>query len=66
MGDAALMGSTNQLDHLALVGCRAIARTHAHAAEAKRRDFQTAFSQGALIHVFYLPDCFAHLDTMTK
>jgi hypothetical protein len=34
-GHATVMGVTNQFDHLALVGCRAIARAHAHAAEAK-------------------------------
>ena len=54
------MGGTNQLDHLALVGWRAIGRAHAHAAEAKSRDFESAFSQCALLHVVSLPGSFAH------
>jgi len=66
MGQAVVMGGANQLDHFALVGCRAIGRTHTHAAEAKSRDFQSAFSQHALLHVFSLPSSFAQPDTMTK
>jgi hypothetical protein len=54
MGQAMVMGGANQLDHFALVGCRAIGCTHAHAAEAKDRDFQSAFSQRALLHVVLL------------
>ena len=40
MGHASVVSSANQLDHLAPVGCRAIARAHTHAAEAKSRDFK--------------------------
>jgi hypothetical protein len=52
MGDAEVVGGTNQFDHLALVACRAISRTHAHAAEADGGDFQIAYSQFAFLHSF--------------
>src|SRR5579864_5168094 len=50
MGDAKIMSRTNQPDHLALVGCWSIARAHTHAAETESRDFESAFSQDALLH----------------
>ena len=65
-GHATVMGGTDQLDHLDFVGRRSIERAHAHATEAKSRDFQSAFSQCALLHTFSLPSSFAHPDTMTK
>ena len=49
--DAKVVCGTNQLDHLALVGCRAIGRAHAHAAEAESRDFEI-FSESTLLHCF--------------
>jgi hypothetical protein len=39
-GNATVMSGTDQLDHFALVGRRPIGRAHAHAAEAKSRDFE--------------------------
>ena len=41
-GDALVVGETDQLDHLRLVGGRAIKRTHAHAAEAEGGDFEVS------------------------
>jgi hypothetical protein len=41
MCDTEVMGGSNQTDHLGPVGRRAIARAHAHAAKAERRDLQT-------------------------
>src|ERR1700675_3320043 len=58
---AMVMRGANQLDHLAFVGWWAVKGAHAHAAEAKSRDFQPAFSQGALLHVVSLPRSFDHL-----
>ena len=53
MGDAKVVCGSNQLDHLALVGCRAIGRAHAHAAEAKSRDFEI-LSERTFLHCFSL------------
>jgi len=39
-GHAAAMGGTDQVDHLDLVGRRPIEHAHAHATEAKSRDFE--------------------------
>ena len=48
--DAALDGRAEQGDHLLLVRRRAVAKAHAHAAEADGRDFQVALSEFALLH----------------
>ena len=50
-GDAALDGRADQRDHLCLVGGRAVAEAHAHAAEPEGGDFQAAVSEFALLHV---------------
>lgn len=50
MGNAAVMGGANQLDHLALVGCRTIGRAHAHAAEADGGDFEVVVAEFAFLH----------------
>jgi serine/threonine protein kinase len=47
--DAALDRRADELDHVAPVGCRAVAEAHAHAAEADFRNFQVP-SQRALFH----------------
>ena len=41
-GDAALDGRPDEGDHLLLVGSRAVAVAHAHAAEPDGRDFQVS------------------------
>ena len=50
--DAALDGSANERNHLLLVFRRPIGPAHAHAAEAKSRDFKIAFSKLSLFHLF--------------
>ena len=48
--DATVDGGADEGDHLLLVGRRAVAEAHPHAAEAESRDFQIAFSEFALLH----------------
>jgi hypothetical protein len=50
--DATVHGVAEKRDHLLLVFGRAIRKTHAHAAEAKSRDFQISFPKFALLHCF--------------
>ena len=52
--DAAFDGRADQRDHFLLVFGRAVGKAHSHAAEADGRDFQIAFSQFALLHLFLL------------
>src|ERR1700739_2516884 len=56
MSYAEVKGGAKQLDHLAPVGCRAIGRGHAHAAEAKGGDLEI-LSESTLLHCFSLALC---------
>ena len=49
-GDAALEGRPDQRDRLLPVGRRAVTIAEPHAAEADRRDFQTAVAEFAFLH----------------
>src|SRR5215470_3748614 len=48
--DTPVHSCPQQRDHFLLVLTQAIRSAHTHAAEAKGRDFQIAFSQFALLH----------------
>jgi len=54
MGDAQIVSRANQLDHFALVGCRPIGRTHAHATEPNGRHFEIAISKFSFLHLVVL------------
>src|SRR4029077_3916094 len=49
-GDAAGDGRSKQRDHLVLVGGRAVAEAHSHAAEADGRNLQVAVPESPLLH----------------
>src|SRR5580658_4218459 len=49
---AAFHGGPNQRDHLLLIRRRTQPKAHSHAAQAHRRNFQTALSKFALLHWF--------------
>ena len=50
--DAAFDGGSDKRDHLFFVGGRAVAKAHAHAAEAEGRNFKVAIAEFALVHCF--------------
>src|SRR2546423_8035167 len=55
-GHAAVMGSTDQFDHLDLVGGRPIESAHAHASEAESRYFEIAFAKSSFLHGYSSSD----------
>jgi hypothetical protein len=48
--DTTLDSRANQRDHRLLVGGRAVAEAHRHAAESESRDFQVVVSKCSLLH----------------